>query len=623
MGALTISAIVLYLLVLGYLGYRGYSQTHTATDYLLAGRTAHPIVMALSYGATFISTSAIVGFGGVAANLGMGLLWLTFLNIFVGVFIAFVFLGGRTRRMGHHLDAHTFPDLIGKRFDSNFIQVFSGLVIFLFMPLYAMAVMNGAAEFIASSFHIHFDAALAIFAVIVAAYVIMGGLKSVMLNDALQGAIMLAGLIIMLVVTYVNLGGVTEAHTALTELEARIPDGLRAAGHQGWTSMPKFGWGSTEYNLWWVMVSTIIMGVGIGVLAQPQLVVRFMTVKSQRSLNRAVAMGGIFIFFVIGTIYIVGPLSNVFFAREEAIQCKIVDTDALLYPDPEAGGELMPVDPQDPEEIKQAARRFVSYRLPGEGAEHAPHYVLHTEHLRIERGDDGLSTLRPGLIAIRRTIGPGTSLQGNQDSIVPIYVGSAMPRWFGLVFLLTLLSAGMSTVSSQFHTIGTSIGYDVFRQAKKGKGGSVAITRIGIAVGIIVAIVLGKAVRGNVIALATAIFFGLCAAAFLPMFIGAIFWKRMTKAAAMASMLTGFCVSLFWLVFINGKVAGGLGFCQALFGRTTLVPEGWSATWNVVDPLFVALPASAVVAVVVSLLTRPPDQEHVDYCFGGPKPVAE
>ncbi len=32
--------------------------------------------MALSYGATFISASAIVGFGGVAATFGMGIQWL-------------------------------------------------------------------------------------------------------------------------------------------------------------------------------------------------------------------------------------------------------------------------------------------------------------------------------------------------------------------------------------------------------------------------------------------------------------------------------------------------------------------------------------------------------------------
>ena len=51
----------------------------------------NPIVMALSYGATFISASAIVGFGGVAAAFGMGIQWLCFLNMFVGVVIAFIF----------------------------------------------------------------------------------------------------------------------------------------------------------------------------------------------------------------------------------------------------------------------------------------------------------------------------------------------------------------------------------------------------------------------------------------------------------------------------------------------------------------------------------------------------
>lgn len=104
--------------------------------------------MALSYGATFIRTLAIVGFGGMAAKLGMGLLWLTFLNIFVGIFIAFVVFGKRTRKIGHNPDTHTFPELLSRRFNSRFIQGFAGVVIFLFMPLYAAAVLIGAARFI-------------------------------------------------------------------------------------------------------------------------------------------------------------------------------------------------------------------------------------------------------------------------------------------------------------------------------------------------------------------------------------------------------------------------------------------------------------------------------------------
>ena len=56
--------IILYLAVLAYLGYVGYKQTKSSADYLIAGGDTHPFVMALSYGATFISTAAIVGFGG-------------------------------------------------------------------------------------------------------------------------------------------------------------------------------------------------------------------------------------------------------------------------------------------------------------------------------------------------------------------------------------------------------------------------------------------------------------------------------------------------------------------------------------------------------------------------------
>ncbi len=151
-----IAIILVYLFITAYLGFLGYKSTKTSTDYLVAGRQIHPLVMALSYGATFISTSAIIGFGGAAGQLGMGLLWLTFLNIFMGIFIAFVIFGKRTRKMGHNLDAHTFPELLGLRYRSKFMQGFAGVIIFLFMPIYAAAVIKGGADFIQSYFGISY-----------------------------------------------------------------------------------------------------------------------------------------------------------------------------------------------------------------------------------------------------------------------------------------------------------------------------------------------------------------------------------------------------------------------------------------------------------------------------------
>lgn len=633
MDLLSIILVIVYLMVTGYLGYLGYKQTKTAADYLVAGRSANPIVMALSYGATFISTSAIVGFGGVAASFGMGVLWLTVLNIAVGIFIAFTFLGNPTRRMGHHLDAHTFPELIAKRYNSRLLQVLCALIIFCFMPLYAMAVMVGGAEFMAPIFHISYDSALYIFALIVAAYVIAGGLKGVMLTDALQGGIMLVGMAILLVATYGRLGGVTEAHAALGGLKDQVPGFLKAIGHQGWTAMPKFGFaepglappGGVAYHMWWILVSTIVMGVGIGVLAQPQLIVRFMTVKSKQSLNRAAAAGGIFILFMTGVAFTVGALSNVYFAQQEQISCQIVDDSALLDPGADGKGKLALVPANASDEIKARAKRFVSYRLPGASAESPLNHVLWTDQTEIVHGEGGASdTLKPHLIAVLRSVGPGTTLQGNTDTLIPAYVRSALPHWFGVVFMLTLLSAAMSTMSSQFHTMGTALGRDVFEQFAHHQHGSksIHVTRFAIIVGIVVALVLGKYVRGNIIALATAIFMGLCASSFLPLFVFGLFWKRMTKPAAVASLLVGFLTSGFWLLFVNGKTAGGLGLCQAWFGKPNLVPAAWSLTWTVVDPIVVALPLSILTAVVVALATQPMDKAYVDYVYGGPKPQA-
>jgi len=216
--AVKIIIIIVYLGVVGFLGFLGWRRTKSASDYMLGGRKIHPAVMALSYGATFISTSAIVGFGGFAGVFGMSLLWLTFLNIFLGVFIAFIFFGKRTRKIGRNLNAHTFPEFLGKRFNSKFIQKFSGIVIFVFMPIYAAAVMIGVCNLLAVGLGMSYELAVAIFALLVAVYVIFGGIKGVMYSDAFQGSLMLVGMVALLVIVYTQLGGITSAHQSLTNL---------------------------------------------------------------------------------------------------------------------------------------------------------------------------------------------------------------------------------------------------------------------------------------------------------------------------------------------------------------------------------------------------------------------
>lgn len=505
--------VIVYLLSLAYLGFLGYKKTTSASDYLVGGRQMNPYIMSLSYGATFISASAIVGFGGVAAAFGMGIQWLCFLNMFVGVVIAFLFFGLKTRKIGAKLNVSTFPQLLGKYYRSRNIQVFIATVIFLGMPLYAAVVMKGGAVFIEQIFQIDFNISLLIFTLVIAAYVIAGGMKGVMYTDALQGVIMFACMLFLIFWLYKTLNmGFTEANQALTDLAPHVPEKFKALGHQGWTAMPVSG--SPQ---WYTLVTSLILGVGIGCLAQPQLVVRFMTVESGKQIKRGVFIGCLFLIITVGAIYHAGALSNLFFLRTE------------------------------------------------------------------------------GAVA--------TEVVKDIDKIIPYFINKAMPEWFSAVFMLCILSASMSTLSSQFHTMGSSAGSDIYGTYRpRSKGKLTNVIRLGVLFSILVSYIICYMLPNDIIARGTSIFMGICASAFLPAYFCALYWKGATRQGALASLWVGTVGTLFALAFLHQKEAAALGLCKAIFGRDVLVNV---YPFYMIDPILFALPLSILAIVVVSLMTRP------------------
>ncbi len=175
----------------------------------------------------------------------------------------------------------------------------------------------------------------------------------------------------------------------------------------------------------------------------------------------------------------------------------------------------------------------------------------------------------------------------------------------------------MSTSSSQFHTQGSAIGRDFYETLTGKKGSqSVFITRIGIIVAVIIAVILGYILPENIIARGTAIFFGLCASAFLPMYTLGLYWKGTTKAGAISGLLTGTLVTVFWYLFVHKAEAVPLGISKMLLGRDLLIEQ---MPWPVVDPILVALPLALIVTLVVSLITRKPEEKHLRGCFKGIK----
>jgi SSS family solute:Na+ symporter len=515
--------LLFYVAIVTYLSYIGYRQTKDGADYMVAGRAMSGWIMALSYASTFISTSAIVGFGGAAGVFGFTLMWLSFFNIILGIFVSFIFLGEPIRRMTKNLNTNTLASMLGERYQSKFMTWFIGLMIFLLMPAYTGVVLIGGARFIEESLKINFNLALLMLALIIALYVGWGGLKGIMYADAFMCGMMILGMTVLLVKTYTVVGGVTAGHQALTGMASLVPENLAKGGHLGWTSMPQ--WGSP---IWWTVISTIVMGVGIGVLAQPQLVLRFLTVPNRRALNRAVLTGGICIFLFTGTAFMVGPLTNVYF----------------------------------------------------------------------------FETMGKISIAVAK---------GNADLIIPTFINSVMPPAYIYLFMVTLLSACVTTVNGLIHVQSVAFSQDLMATWNV-KANPLMLSRIGVVLGTLGAIILAYSLPTNIIARATAFWFGICAAGILPALLGAIFWRRATRQAAVWSVVLGYGTSIFGFVFLHAAEAVPFGICKAIFGKPTLLPYPWTH----VDPLFYSLVISTAALVVITLLTKPMPQDHLQKCFGSP-----
>lgn len=506
---------VAFLGLLFYLVWLGYRKTKSEEDYLVAGRQVPPWLMAISYSSVFISSASIMGFGGNGSKFGLGVFWIVTINLGLGLLLAYLVFGPRIRKLGLQVKAQTTAELLGRRFKSRFIQVFAGSVTFLFMPIYAGAVLVGVARLMEMTLGVPFIWAIVGYSVFIALYVVVGGLKGMIYADAALGILKFCGMAILGVIMFVKAG----AFSAIDKLSAMpVPHELIQNGVSSFTKMP-----DTFSNFWWLLVTSILGGVAFGILAQPQLSVRFMTLKSNLDIKRAIGFSAIFILVANGAGIITGAFSN---------------------------------------------------------------------------------------IVSMNTVGKITfeAVGNNADKVIPFTLRLLNIPWFEYLLLFTLMTASISAVNALTHSMSTALGHDVIESFRKKNGGSVGLIRICAVISLVFVVIVAIALPKDIIPIATAIFFGIAGATFLPAITGAIFWKRTTRAAVIASMVVGFASIILLFVFVHQRESEGLGICKMIAGQPCLAQGTWLSK---LDPSFIAVPLSALTLIFTTLFTRKTNEENI------------
>ncbi|WJJ95729.1 sodium:solute symporter [Algibacter luteus] len=203
--------IILYFLFIVYLGVK-YSKSKDEKSYFLAGRGMTWPVIGFSLFAASISSSTLIGQAGDAYSTGIAVFNYNLISVLVMIFFAWFILPFYIKSK-----IFTIPEFLEKRFNVASRYYFSAITIIVNIFLDAAGSLYAAAMVMKLVFPEASILTLSIiFAIVVAAYTIPGGLSAAIRVDLMQGVFLLVGSVILTFYAIYN-GGAEYVKELLTE----------------------------------------------------------------------------------------------------------------------------------------------------------------------------------------------------------------------------------------------------------------------------------------------------------------------------------------------------------------------------------------------------------------------
>jgi sodium/proline symporter len=272
---------LVYLIILVAVAAWSSKESTTLEGYFIAGKKLPPWVVAFSTNATGESGWLLLGLTGMGYAVGAHAFWVV-LGEVTGISLAWILISRRLKRLSDKTDSITVPDVLAARFNdkSHVLRSISVVIILVMVMTYVAAQMVATGKAFDGFTDLNYTWGVVVGATIIIAYTLVGGFKAVAWTDLIQGVLMLLGLIILPIVA-INAGGGWDAISS--NLAAQDPGLLSPWGPEGKSTLAIIG-----------VISFVAIGVPfIGV---PQLMVRFMSARSEKSLVPAMTLSVIVIF---------------------------------------------------------------------------------------------------------------------------------------------------------------------------------------------------------------------------------------------------------------------------------------------------------------------------------------
>ena len=228
---------------LAWLSSRVREKKEFVGEYFLGSRNLGLWAFALTFAATSASGGSFMGFPSLIYTHGWVLaLWIA--SYMVVPIVGMGLLGKRMNRLARQSGAVTIPDIIKARFKSDAVGMIATLLILFFMFFYLLAQFKAGSKIMTTLLQDvpvyqntvaalgdaidglpwvggaepDYVLCLLVFAFSVIVYTAFGGFRAVVWTDIMQGVVMGAGVIILLILTLSQVGGLSKATEQLKEM---------------------------------------------------------------------------------------------------------------------------------------------------------------------------------------------------------------------------------------------------------------------------------------------------------------------------------------------------------------------------------------------------------------------
>ncbi len=313
---------VIYTLFCLYIGWFFKNKAKQGVgEYYVAKREIPGWVVSLAFFSTFASTNTYIGQAGMAFQYGLSWAWV---GLFWAIFcvISWLVLGPRMRNQTALLKSYTIPDYFHFRYKSNLarsIRILSAFTILFATIWYMTGIAKGCAHVLTSVLDVPYPLGAFLIIFITCAYTSWGGMYSVLWTDAIQGIMMFAVAIIMVLLPFIFVGGVEP-----------LFDQMTAVQHLGKDGRP-IGDGLITFGS---LVSFMyILGIGLAVgmkqISEPRCLIRFYSIDNAKSMKFAMIWTPIFLGVSLVCVMGLGALVHGMVSEEEA-SFLIENTDQVV-----------------------------------------------------------------------------------------------------------------------------------------------------------------------------------------------------------------------------------------------------------------------------------------------------